>query len=202
MSKKINLSQSQKDQLKKDFNSLRKADLKGEELRYYTLIQNGKNSAKKNVRFEGKYLAGRIVNIATVTAKKQHIPLEKYLDENRESVRALIESGFVLANVNPDALIKTIEERTQKHVSVNDGNGISRVDRATAIEALAMLKQFAASNTTIVYMELPTKYYLDNKIEISVPFPEQYEDMTGEEFIEFLDNFGTDYIQSDSTTNA
>lgn len=197
MGHKIKLSQKRKDQIKKKWDTLNTSVLNKNERRYLQLVVNGKNSAKKNVRFEGRYLSGRIVNIIEKVAERKGITLKKYLAENKESVDMLIETGSVTTQKKPEAVIDLIEAQHKKTVNVFNGTNKFRVDKMKLVEQVIMLQQYAASNTTMVQIGLPVKVYLDGQIEITMPYDIDYSDMDAEQLEQLFDDLEIFYIKSD-----
>lgn len=197
MGRKPQLTTSRKEYLKENFDSINKADLPNkDEQWYYSLIANGKKSAKRNIRFEGKYLSGQIVEVISKVAERKKLSLKKYLEQNREGVHTLIDQGYTVTERRPDAVNDLIAGQKKKTVEVDDGNGITRISKAEAIERIVKLQQFAASNTTIVSLGINTKVFTNNRVRVTIPSPEFYEDMTPEEFEEMLDELGIYYVKS------
>lgn len=182
--------------MKANFDSLKKSQLEGDELRYYKLIENGKRSARQNIRFEGKYLGGEIVDIIRKVAEQKDMSVKEYLKANEDAVNNLIESGYTMQERRIDSTIDSIAAIKRKTVEVDNGETVERMTRAEAIERLAKLEQFAASNSTIVSIAINFKLYKTGKIRVTLPTPESYEDMTAEEFEDMLDELGIFYIKS------
>ena len=201
MGKKLNVSQTRRNEIKENFSSIKKSELNKDERRYYVLVENGKRSARNNVRFEGRYLGGEILDIARKVADRKGLSLDDYLSQNREAVNSFIEHGFTSHERAIDKTIDSLAAIKRKTVEVDDGNGIVKIPRAEAIERLAKLEQFASSNTTIVAIAPQFKHYKTGKFRIVVPPPEYYEDFSAEEFKEMLDELGIFYVDSPKKGN-
>jgi len=193
---KLNVSQTRRNEIKENFSNISKSDLTGDEKKYFTLVENGKRSAKNNLRFEGRYLGGEIVDIVRKVAERKEMDVQDYLTENRAAVHNLIEHGAIEQERRIDATIDSLAAIKRKTIEVDDGNGITRMRRVDAIEALAKLEQFAASNTTIVGIGLSFKVFKDGHIRVKIPPPEFYEDFDADQFEEMLDELGIFYIKS------
>lgn len=199
---KLNVSQARRDEIKENFSTLNKSNLSGDEKKYYTLVENGKRSARNNLRFEGRYLGGEIVDIIKKVAERKEMKLQDYLNANAVAVHNLIDKGAITQDRRIDATIDSLAAIKRKNIEVDDGNGISLMKRVDAIEQLARLEQFAASNTTIVQIGLKFSVYKDNHIRITIPPPEYYENFTPEEFEEMLDALGIFYIKSPTKASS
>jgi DNA-binding PadR family transcriptional regulator len=193
---KLNVSQSRRNEIKENFSSIRKSELTGDEKKYFTLVENGKRSARNNLRLDGRYLGGEIVDIIKKVAERKEMPLQDYLNENREAVHNLIDKGAIEQERRIDATIDSLAAIKRKTIEVDDGNGVTRMKRVDAIEALAKLEQFAASNTTIVGIGLSFKVFKDGHIRVKIPPPEYYENFDADEFEQMLDDLGIFYIKS------
>lgn len=187
-SKKIKLSQSRKDYIKKNFAKLKKANLSGESLRYYNLIKAGKKSAKQNIRIKGKYVGGRIKEIIIKIAKARNISPQKYIDENIEAVTGLIERGYTTISKNIDRTIELVANSRRKKVEVSDGEGGTKnMDKLEVIESLAMFQNYVKSNSNIVMLAVKVKTFPSGKIAITIPTG--YRGKRGERLIEYLEEF-------------
>lgn len=164
-------------------------------------VKAGKAAAKKNLRFQGRFISGKIVEVVKSVARKKRVKIQDYLNQNKEAVLALIESGFTQTAKTAEAASEIVEDLRARTVQVDTGNGIVRQSKAEAIKDIQLLKQYAASNTTIVALSIPVKIFLDNRTRITVPNPEDYEDMDGEDFENMLDDLGIWYVKSDKTGN-
>lgn len=194
---KVKLSQERKEFLKTNFDSLKKSELSGEDRRYWTLINNGRNRVKKAVRFEGKFIGGELVGTLQKVAERKGISLKSYLKENEREVEKLIESGYTYLQKQPETVIDAIHSSTKKTVEVWDGESVKRVSKMEAIERIANLQQWAASNTTMVQLGIMTKFYLSGKIRINLPPADSFDDMNEEEFENLLDELEIWYVKSD-----
>jgi SNF2 family DNA or RNA helicase len=222
MGKKINLSQNKKDFLKKNFDKIKKPELSGEQLRYYILIENGKRRAKNSVRYEGRYLSGEILNIIQKVADRKGISLNRYLDQNKEDVGMLIESGFTQIFKRVDAVIDLVaasKKRTIEIVRDPEGIIIHKVRKLDAIAELSEFQNYVKGNSDIVELLIKVKIFKTGKIRIALPWKRKqrgedldigednepdvpfYEDYEGEALTDFLDDYDDiEYIESDPST--
>lgn len=191
MPKKINLSQKKKDHIRYNFHKIDKSNLSKEEQRYYTLVNNGKQSAKKNVRFEGQYLSRKseLYKIVEKVADKKGLDVQTYLDTNKDHVEQLVEQGATTVFKRVDSAIDITNDLSRKTVLVDTGNGIVRMSKNDAIEKMALFQQYVASNSSIVMISTKMKTFLNGKVGMTIPDPEDYEGLEGEELENFLDQF-------------
>jgi hypothetical protein len=189
MSKKLRVSQSRREYIKNNFSNLDKSNLKGDEKRYYTLVENGKNSASKNVRFEGKYLAGNIVDIAHKVAERKGMSLDDYLHTNRDQVNMLIESGYTQTSKQFDKAIDVVSNLKRKTVEVDTGDGIVRMTKMQAIEQLAFVEQYVKSNSKTAMIATKVKVFKNGKVRVTIPNIDVMIEMTNEELEEYLDGY-------------
>ena len=194
--KKLDVSEAKRNDIKQNFESINKSSLKGDALKYYTLVENGKRSAKNNLRFEGRYLGGEIVPIIRKVAERKEIPVQEYLNQNRSEVIGLIHRGYTTHERAVDATIDTIASQRRKTLEVDDGNGANIMRKEQAMENLAKLQQFAATNTHIVALAPKVRLYKSGLLRVTVPPPEVYENMNAEQFKQMLDDLGIFYVES------
>jgi hypothetical protein len=196
MTRKINISQVRKEELKNsDLSKKQINQLSNEEKRYYQLIENGRKSAKSNVRFEGKYLAGKIVEISQKVADRKNLSLDEYFRQNREAVNELIEKGFTHTSKNIDNAIDQISAMKRKTIEVDTGDGIVRMDKKKAIEQLSLLENHLKSQANVAYLATIVKVFKNGKIRVTIP--EDFEDYFGDDLFDYLDTFDEiDYATS------
>lgn len=196
MSRKVNLTPSRKSYLKENFNRIKKNDLTKEEQRYYTLIENGKKRAKNSVRFEGRYLGGEIVELIKKAAKNRGVSVEAYMNQHKEAIVGMMESGFTETSKSPEDTIDLIASLAKRTVEVDTGDGIVRLKRFDVIKEITALMQFAKSNSTIAALGITIKIFESGKVRVEMPLEETYEDMNAEEFEDLLDMIGVWYVKS------
>lgn len=194
MGKKIQLSNRTKEAIKRDVETINPDRLNKEERRYWQLVVNGKNSAAKNVRFEGKYLAGHIVNVIEKVAEKKGLSIDNYLEANRDAVNSLIEKGYTETERRPDTVIDLVSNMNRKTIEMDTGNGIVRVSKEQAMQAIANLQQALSSSSTVVHIALPVKLFKNNKVRITMPYEDDYALIANLEST--LDDLGIFYVIS------
>lgn len=195
---KLSISQSRKDFLKANFDSVKKSDLQGDEKRYWTLINNGKNRSKKGVRFEGRFIGGELVETIKKVAEKKGVSVNTYLKQNSEEVERIIESGYTFLQKQPETVIDAIHGSGRKTIEVFDGESVRRVPKMQVIERIVKLQQWAASNTTMVQLGIPTRLYLSGKIRVNLPPSSDFsDDMDEEGFEALLEELEIWFVKSD-----
>lgn len=193
--KKLNISESRKNYIKSNYGKIKKSELTKEEKIYYTLVENGKKSAKNNVRFEGKYLSGEIIDIAKKVAKNKGLSLDTYLHSHKDQVIKFIDSGYIVTSKQIDNSIDILHNSKRKTVLVDTGNGIVRMNKRQAIEKLALFEQHVKSNSNVVMLATKVRKYKNGKLQVSIP--EDFEDYTDSDLVDYLNEFDAiDYVES------
>jgi hypothetical protein len=180
-------SDKRKEYLKQNFAKVKPETLSQVDRNYYNKIKAGKARAKNAIRIEGKYLSGEIIDTIAKVAHSKGMKIQDYINANKEAIINLIEVGYTHVSKDIDKAIEIVNNLKRKTVEVDTGNGIVKMTKSEAINEMSAFQQHVKSTTHIVMIATDVKSFKKNKIRVTIP--EGYEDYTGDELTEFLDDF-------------
>lgn len=202
LSRKIKLSQRTKDAIKGNFDSVPFDKLSAEEKRYYNLVKAGKARAATGLKIKGKYLPIWLAENFKKVADKRGMTVKEYIEKNRADVEKFVKEGFTVSPPKPHEVVIEVLEK-KRSVEVDTGNGIVKVSNIKAIEMVQQLAQHAYSTTNIVVLLLRMTMYISGRLQISCPEYNDYSNLIGEDFTDYLSNFEPEiqFIESDRKGN-
>jgi len=202
MANKIQLSQRTKDAIKGNFDSVPFEKLNKEEKRYYNLVKAGKARAATGLKIKGKYLPVWLADKFQKVAERRGMTTKEYIEKNKNEVERFAETGFMIsAPKRHDVVIEVLEQK--KSVFVDTGNGIVRVSNFEAIQMIMQLAQHCFSTSNIVLLLFRMTMYISGKIQITCPEQNDYINLIGEQFTDYLLDFAPEiqFIESDRKGN-
>lgn len=182
MSKKLKITSSRKEFIKSNFDNINPDNLPKPERLYYARVKGGKNRYQSAPKIDGKFIPTNTeaYKLIEAIAKDQGITPARYVEQNESEVRDFLTEKEAITSKDINEIPEIISRLSTKTVNIETDKGIKRVSKAKAIEAVAMLSNYAFSLGEFAYIALKVKVTGSGKVIIQgVPDPSRYETPEG-----------------------